>query len=136
MHDVLKHTPVLLFDGYCNFCSSTIQFIFKHEKNKTMYFASLQSPAGIEILKHYNIDPTKIDSLVLIENEKAYIKSTAALKLSTHLKALYPLLYGFIIVPAFIRNVLYDYVARNRYRWFGKSESCMLPDKEFAKRFL
>ena len=136
MRDTLKDKTVLLFDGYCNFCSSTVQFIFEHEKNNRLHFASLQSETGRELLKHYNIDPEKTDSLVLIENNQAYVKSSAALRLARYLKALYPLLFGFIIIPPFLRNLVYDYIARHRYKWFGKSESCMLPDKQLATRFL
>ncbi len=128
--------PVLLFDGHCNFCSSTVQFIFQHEKNKFLHFTSLQSETGKELLLHYKIDPAQTDSLVLIEKGKAYVKSTAALKVTQYLRSLYPALYCFMIVPSFMRNWIYDFIARNRYKWFGKSESCMLPDKEFAKRFL
>jgi len=132
----IKHKPILLFDGYCNFCNSTVQFIVKHEKNQELRFASIQSPAGAELLKHYQIDPSKTDSLVLIENDQAYVKSAAGLRITKYLKGLYPLLMGFIAVPPFIRNAVYDFIARNRYKWFGKSETCMLPDKELAKRFL
>ncbi len=136
MNEALKNKSILLFDGYCNFCSSTVQFIFEHEKNNQLYFASLQSPTGVELLKQYHIDPSKTDSLVLIENNKAYVKSSAALRITKYLKHLYPALFGFTIIPAFLRNVVYDYIARHRYKWFGKSESCMIPDKEMAKRFL
>ena len=136
MNEALKDKPILLFDGYCNFCSSTVQFIFEHEKNNHLYFASLQSETGIALLKQYNIDPSKTDSLVLIENNKAYIKSSAALRITKYLRNLYPTLFGFTIIPAFLRNVVYDYIARNRYKWFGKSDNCMIPDKELAKRFL
>lgn len=136
MKEELRHKSILLFDGYCNFCSSTVQFIFEHEKNHRLHFASLQSENGIALLKHYQIDPLKTDSLVLIENDRAFIKSSAALRLAKYLKNLYPLLAGFIIIPPFLRNLVYDYIARHRYKWFGKSESCMIPDKELAKRFL
>ena len=136
MKEELRHKSILLFDGYCNFCSSTVQFIFEHEKNSKLYFASLQSDTGIALLKHYQIDPLKTDSLVLIENDQAFIKSSAALRLAKYLKNLYPLLTGFMIIPPFLRNLMYDYIARHRYKWFGKSDSCMLPDKELAKRFL
>lgn len=136
MKEELQHKSILLFDGYCNFCSSTVQFIFDHEKNNKLHFASLQSDTGIALLKHYQIDPLKTDSLVLIENNKAFIKSSAALRVAKYLRSLYPLLTGFIIIPPFIRNLVYDYIARHRYKWFGKSESCMIPDKELAKRFL
>jgi predicted DCC family thiol-disulfide oxidoreductase YuxK len=136
MNGTLQHKTILLFDGYCNFCSSTVQFILKHEKNKDLFFASLQSETGIELLNRYQIDPAKTDSLVLIEDEKAYIKSSAALRVSKRLKGLYPALFLFMIVPAFLRNWVYDLIARNRYKWFGKSDSCMLPDPSVKQRFL
>lgn len=136
MNEALHHKTILLFDGYCNFCSNTVQFILKHEKNKELFFASLQSETGIELLNHYHINPAETDSLVLVENNTAYVKSSAALRVSTHLKGLYPALFGFMIVPAFIRNWVYDFIARNRYKWFGKSESCMLPDPSVKQRFL
>lgn len=125
-----------MFDGYCNFCSSTVQFVIEKEKKPGLYFCSLQSPAGQAILQHFHIDRAITDSLVLIEREKAYVKSAAALRLSRYLRGLYPLLFGFIIVPPFIRNAVYDYIARHRYKWFGKSESCMLPDPKVKARFL
>lgn len=130
------HNPILLFDGYCNFCNSSVQFILKREKHQQLVFASLQSNTGKELLKQYNIDASKIDSLVLIDNNKAYIKSSAAIRLSKYLKGLYPLAQVFLIIPPFVRNVVYDYIARNRYKWFGKTESCMIPDQSIANRFL
>lgn len=125
-----------MFDGYCNFCSSTVQFVIDKEKTPDIYFCSLQSQAGQAILQHFNIDPSVTDSLVLIEHGKSYVRSAAALRLSRHLRSLYPLLFGFIIVPPFIRNAVYDYIARHRYKWFGKLESCMLPDPKVKARFL
>jgi predicted DCC family thiol-disulfide oxidoreductase YuxK len=136
MKEELKYKTILLFDGYCNLCNSSVQFVLKHEKKEELYFTSLQSEAGIEILKEYSIDVNKVDSLVLIENNKAYIKSSAALKAAKYLKGLYPLLFSFIIVPPFIRNFVYDFIARNRYKWYGKSDTCMIPDKQVAQRFL
>lgn len=136
IREELKHKPILLFDGHCNFCSSAVQFMAEREKNQKMHFTSLQSPAGLELLEHYRIDPVTTDSLVLIENDKAYVKSGAALRTTRYMKGLYPLLMGLLIVPAFIRNFVYDFIAKRRYKWFGRSESCMLPDKELAKRFL
>lgn len=131
-----KHQAILLFDGYCNFCSSTVQFIIKHEKTPSIHFASLQSDVGKQLLLKHGIDVATIDSLVFIENNNAYVKSTAALRISKYLKLAYPLLYAFIIVPTFIRNWVYNYIAKNRYKWFGKSESCMLPSDEQKQRFL
>lgn len=136
MNQELKNKTILLFDGYCNLCHSSVRFVLKHEKKSDIYFSSLQSPVGIELLNEYSIDPKATDSLVLIENNKAYTKSSAALRLAKHLKGIYPLAFGFLIVPPFIRNSVYDFIAKNRYKWFGKKESCIVPDQELAKRFL
>ncbi len=136
MNSMLRNKTILLFDGYCNLCHSSVLFVLKHEKKSTIYFTSLQSDIGIEILNHYSIDPQKTDSLVLIEKNQAYIKSSAALRLAKHLKGLYPLALVFLIVPAFIRNFIYDFIAKNRYKWYGKMDSCLMPDPELAKRFL
>jgi predicted DCC family thiol-disulfide oxidoreductase YuxK len=128
--------PILLFDGYCNLCNSAVQFVLKHEKNSNLRFASLQSEIGIQLLKQYAINPNVIDSLVFIEKGKCYTKSTAALKLSRYLKGIYGLGIIFIIIPSFIRNIVYDFIAKNRYKWFGKIDSCLMPDKDLQKRFL
>jgi len=136
MNNILKNKTILLFDGYCNLCHSSVQFVLKHEKNNELCFTSLQSPIGIEILKHYSINPNKIDSLVLIEKNKAYFKSSAALRVSKYLKGLYPIGFGLLIIPSVIRNWVYDYVAKNRYKWYGKKDNCIVPDENLAKRFL
>lgn len=136
MNETLNNKTILLFDGYCNLCQSSVQFVLKHEKKSELYFTSLQSETGIQLLKHYSIDPNEVDSFVLIENNKAFIKSSAALRVLKYLKGLYPLGFGFIIVPEFIRNIVYDFVAKNRYKWYGKTDSCMLPNKDLLKRFL
>ncbi len=136
MDSNLKNKTILLFDGYCNLCHSSVQFVLKHEKNNDLYFTSLQSPSGIEILNHYSINPKETDSLVLIEKNKAYIKSSAALRVSKYLKGLYPIAFGLLIIPSFIRNWVYDYVAKNRYKWYGKMDNCLVPDGNLLKRFL
>ena len=136
MNNNFKNKTILLFDGYCNLCQSSVQFILKHEKNPEIYFTSLQSNSGIEILNYYKIDSNKINSLVLIEKNKMYIKSTAALRLTKYLKGLYPIAFAFMIIPAVIRNFVYDYIAQNRYKWYGKLDSCIIPDGELEKRFL
>ena len=136
MNNILRNKTILLFDGYCNLCHSSVQFVIKHEKKPELYFTSLQSPIAKEILTYYKIDSTKINSLVLIEKNKAYTKSTAALKLGKYLKGLYLLSSIFIIVPPFIRNWVYDFIAKNRYKWYGKQDSCLMPDENLAKRFL
>ena len=136
MNTYLKNKTILLFDGYCNLCNSSVQFVLKHEKNSEIYFTSLQSNSGIEILNYYKIDPNKIDSLVLIEKNKAYIKSSAALRVSKYLKGGYPIAFAFIVIPAAIRNIVYDFIAKNRYKWYGKTDNCLIPNEEFGKRFL
>ncbi len=136
MSNIIDTKPILLFDGYCNLCSNSVQFILKHEKKSDLYFGSLQSDEGIALLKLHQINPIKIDSLILIQNNIVYTKSSAALRLTPYLKGLYPILYALLIVPPLIRNAVYDYVARNRYKWFGKSDSCMMPEKSLVKRFL
>ncbi|MFL5752697.1 MAG: thiol-disulfide oxidoreductase DCC family protein [Bacteroidia bacterium] len=127
---------IVLFDGVCNFCDASIQFIIRHEKQAKLNFASLQSPTGQALLKKYGLADKGIDSVVYINNGRAYVKSSAALQLTRLLKGLYPLLFGFIIVPPFIRNAVYDYIARNRYKWYGKKDSCMMPSPELRKRFI
>lgn len=136
MNDILKNKTILLFDGYCNLCHSSVQFVLKHEKKPEIYFTSLQSKIGIEILNYYSIDPAQTDSLVLIEKNKAYVKSTAALRLAKHLKGIFPIAFSLIIVPAFIRNTVYDFIAKNRYKWYGKKDSCLIQDQNLATRFL
>ncbi len=131
-----NHNSILLFDGQCNLCNTTVQFILNNEKYKNISFASLQSKQGVALLTNYNINTLTINSIVFIENEKAYTKSTAALRLTKNLKGIFPALQLFLIVPAFIRNFIYDFIAKNRYKWYGKTESCMLPEKNNIHRFL
>ena len=128
--------PVILFDGICNLCNNAVQFVLKHDKKKLFRFASLQSDFGKSILIKYGLPTDNFNSFVLILNGKAYTKSTAALSVAKMLSGPMKLLYGFIIVPAFIRNGVYNVIARNRYKWFGKKESCMLPSPDVAARFL
>ena len=128
--------PIILFDGICNLCNNAVQFVLKHDKKKLFRFASLQSDFGKSILIKYGLPTDNFNSFVLILNGKAYTKSTAALSVAKMLSGPMKLLYGFIIVPAFIRNGVYNVIARNRYKWFGKKESCMLPSPDVAARFL
>lgn len=136
MKEALNNKTILLFDGYCNLCQSSVQFVLKHEKKPEIYFTSLQSETGIQLLNQYGINPNEVDSLVLIENNKVFIKSSAALRVSKYLNGLYPLSFGLLIIPKFIRNMVYDFIAKNRYKWYGKKESCMIPDVDLVKRFL
>ncbi len=127
---------IILFDGVCNLCNSSINFVIKRDKDNSFKFATLQEEPGVSLLKRYNIDTFNTDSIILIENGKAYVKSTAALRVAKKLSGGWPLLYAFIIIPAFIRNWGYDYIAKNRYKWYGKKDSCMIPTPELKAKFL
>jgi predicted DCC family thiol-disulfide oxidoreductase YuxK len=128
--------PVLLFDGHCNLCNGAVQWVLARDKAAVFRFTSLQSELGQELQQQYKLDPAELDSMVLIQNNKAYTKSSAALKTAEGLGGLYSAAGLFMLVPAFIRNGVYDFVARNRYRWFGRSEACWLPRPEWKERFL
>ncbi|MDP5045025.1 MAG: thiol-disulfide oxidoreductase DCC family protein [Leeuwenhoekiella sp.] len=129
-------SKIILFDGVCNLCNGAINFVIKQDSKAVFKFASLQSETGMRLLKKHKIDPQKTDSIILVEEDKVSVKSTAALRISRFLDKGYPLLYGFMIIPGFIRNYVYDFIARNRYKWFGKKESCMIPTPELKSRFL
>jgi predicted DCC family thiol-disulfide oxidoreductase YuxK len=132
-----KKKSIILFDGVCNLCNSSVQFVLKHDINKNFLFASLQSDAATKILLQLNKKSfKKIESIVLVENEQLYFKSTAALKVAKNLSGITRILYFFIIIPTPIRDYVYDFIAKNRYNWFGKKEKCMIPDKDIANRFL
>ena len=132
----MKQQPIILFDGVCNLCNSAVQFTIKHDKRKQFMFAALQSDTGQQLLKQYQLQQENFSSFVLIKDGQVFLKSTAALMVAKQLNGLIKLLYGFIIVPAFIRNGVYNFIAKNRYRWFGKKESCMMPTQELTARFL
>jgi predicted DCC family thiol-disulfide oxidoreductase YuxK len=127
---------IVLFDGVCNFCNSSVNFIIERDAENYFKFAPLQSESGIELLEKYNIDKAETDSVILIENKKAYMHSTAALKIAKHLDGAWSWLYAFIIVPKFLRDFAYKTFAKNRYRFFGKTEACMMPTPEIRERFL
>lgn len=131
-----QKNPVVLFDGVCNLCSASVQFIIKHDPHRKFRYASLQSEFGQRVLQHFGLPSDELNSFILLEDEKIYTKSTGALRVTKKLNGLWPILYGFIIVPAFIRNAVYSWVAHNRYKWFGKKEACWLPTLELRKLFL
>ncbi|MGB0522700.1 MAG: thiol-disulfide oxidoreductase DCC family protein [Flammeovirgaceae bacterium] len=128
--------PVILFDGVCNFCDSTINFVIGQDPKGIFKYASLQSPYGESLLTKFGLDTTDYDSFVMVEGDQYYTKSTAALRIAKQLGGLWPLLYSFIIIPKFIRDGVYSLVARNRYKWFGKKDECMLPSPEVRERFI
>lgn len=132
----MKERPVILFDGVCNFCNGAVNFVLKRNSNKEIVFAPLQTETGRKLLQQYGLPENDMQSFIFIENGKAYTRSTAALKVCRHLRRGWPLCYGFIIVPGFIRNAIYDWIARNRYKWFGTRTECMVPTPEIRERFL
>ena len=128
---------IILFDGVCNLCNSAVQFVIQHDKKDVFRFVALQSELGQEILNHIGIDPKNIDSIILYEpGISYYYKSSAALQIAKHLDGI--LHYGtvFRIIPTGISNLIYDYIAKNRYKWYGKKESCMIPTPELKAKFL
>lgn len=128
--------PVVLFDGVCNLCNRSVQFIIKRDKKNIFRFASLQGKTGQTILQQHGLPPDQFNSFILVEGEKIRLRSSGALWMLKLLGGGWSLLYGFIIVPAFIRDAVYNFIARNRYKWFGRKESCMIPTPALKHRFL
>jgi predicted DCC family thiol-disulfide oxidoreductase YuxK len=132
-----KNKKIILFDGVCNLCDSAVQYIIKHDKKDVFRFVPLQSELGQQILKHIGINSINIDSLILYEPGIAYYyKSSAAMEIAKSLGGFFHFGTIFRLVPAGIRDNLYDYIAKNRYRWYGKKEYCMVPASELKTKFL
>jgi len=137
MINIPKHKKLILFDGVCNLCNSSVNYVIKHDKNNVFMFAPLQSDVGQQIISKHHIDTKKTDSILLYSEENGIdYKSTAALKIAFHLGFPNRLLSVFFIIPTFIRNWGYDYIAKNRYKWYGKKESCMIPTAALKSKFL
>ena len=129
--------PVLLFDGVCNLCNAITQFVIRHDPAPGRFrFASLQSQSGQRPLREHGLPTDDINTFVMIERGQAHVRSTAGLHTLRLLGLPWSLLYAFIIVPRPLRDRVYRFIARNRYRWFGRRERCMLPTPEIAARFL
>lgn len=126
---------IVLFDGTCHFCNRSVQFIIKRDPSAHFSFASLQSEIGSKLLKKHNV-PNDIDTIVLIDDRKAYVQSSAVLRICKNLRGLWKLFYLGLIVPKPVRNFVYNSIANNRYKWFGTANSCALPTPEQSKRFL
>ncbi|NHB69998.1 DUF393 domain-containing protein [Bacteroidales bacterium M08MB] len=135
MVSTYTNKSIILFDGVCNLCNASVQFIIKRDKGDYFRFAALQSETGKAIANKYDVSDNA-SSVILIENEKKYTESTAALKIAKKLSGLWPLLYLFIIIPPPIRNSIYRIIAKNRYRWFGKKDECMVPPPEQTHKFI
>ena len=132
-----KNKQIILFDGVCNFCNASVLKVIKYDKTNIFLFASLQSDTGKKITNHFKIDTKKVDSIILIESKtNFYIKSTAALKIAKHFRGFWVLFQFFWILPTSFRDFFYSYIAKNRYKWFGKKESCMIPTLELKSKFI
>lgn len=132
----LSNVPVILFDGVCNLCNGSVLFIIKRDKQSKLKFASLQSDYGAVQMKRFNLLPSAYNSVLLIKDGRLFQKSNAALEIARMLSGLWPLMYAFKIIPLFLRDFVYDWIARNRYQWFGKKEECMIPSPEMKVRFI
>ncbi|SFG73270.1 Predicted thiol-disulfide oxidoreductase YuxK, DCC family [Pedobacter insulae] len=132
----MNEKTVIFFDGLCNLCNGAVQFTIQRDHRNLFHFASLQSDYAKLKLSPFNIDVEDGSSFVLLENGKVYERSTAALKVAKKLSGFWPLLYGFIIIPRFIRDFIYNFIAKNRYKWFGKKESCWVPTPALKDKFL
>lgn len=126
----------ILFDGVCNLCNSSVNFIIDHDKNDLFRFTSLQSESGQSLLKKFNLNGDNFDSIILIEGDKYYTRSSAVLRIAKEFPGFWKLLYFFIIIPPALRDFAYEIIAENRYKWFGKKDSCRVPTPELKNKFL
>ena len=137
MLDLPNNKKIILFDGVCNLCNNAVQFVIKHDKKDLFRFVALQSDLGQSIIKYIGIDSQNTDSIILYEPGIAYyIKSEAALEIAQHLSGGIALLTIFKIMPTFLKDSIYDYIAKNRYKWYGKKDNCMIPTSELKSKFL
>ena len=128
--------PILMYDGVCYLCSWIVRFALKRDPHGRLRFMSLQSAAGQELLQEYGVAVGEFDTALLIENGRVYERSTCVLRAVRYLRFPWPLLYGLIVVPPFIRDAVYDFIAGNRYAWFGRMDVCTIPAPELRERFL
>lgn len=126
---------LILFDGVCNLCNSSVNFVIDHDPHAKFSFASLQSEVGQKVLRFNKEPENSLESVMLWQNGHLYKKSRAALEIARQLSGVWPALYGFIVFPFFLRDYVYDIIAANRYKWFGKQDQCRLPEPGLKKRF-
>lgn len=136
MDDPAVEHPVVLFDGVCNLCTGSVQFLIERDPEGVLMFAPLQSDVAEHLLADRAVDPTDLETIVLIEDEATYVKSAAVLRLAYHIGGIYRPLWALRVVPARLRDAVYDLVAGRRYDWFGRTDRCMRPDPDVASRFL
>lgn len=127
---------IVMFDGVCNLCNDAVDFIIVRDKKDKFKFGALQDETSKEILEEFDVKEDYLDSIILIRKDKIYYKSRAALEISRNLSGLWPLAYALIVIPSFIRDPIYDWIAKNRYKWFGKRETCRFPSEEERAKFL
>lgn len=127
---------VILFDGVCNLCNAAVRFIINRDPHGLFAFAPIQSPTGQRLTQRHQINTTDLDTLILIVDDKIYTRSSAALMIARYLQRPWPMMYGFILLPAIIRDAVYRMLARNRYRMFGRLDVCMNPTADVKDRFL
>lgn len=127
--------PVILFDGVCKLCNRSVNFILRIDRTGRLKMASLQSDYGRRVLEDHGLKSGPLDSMMLLEGTRLTMKSTAVIRISKYLGGAWPLCMGALIIPRYIRDALYDVIAKNRYRWFGQYDTCPLPDPEFEDRF-
>lgn len=132
---MINKKPIIMFDGVCNFCNFWVNFIIDKDKKENLKLAALQSEQGQLLLKKFNLPTEDFDTFILVENEKYYSKSTAALRIAKHLGGMWKTALILYIIPRFIRDFLYSLIAKNRYSLFGKTESCRIPTESERKRF-
>ncbi len=132
----MEDTRLILFDGVCSFCNYWVNFAIKRDRKKKLHFTPLQGETAKWLLPQYNLNPTSLSSVIFIDSGKAWTQSSAAIRICKHLDGGWKLFYGLMIIPKFIRDFLYNIIARNRYKWFGKKENCMMPTPELRERFL
>ena len=136
MKNKYKNIPVILFDGKCNFCSSSVEFVIKRNTSSNIVFCQIQSEVGQKLLSEYNLQDLGLGSMVLLYHGNAHIKSTAAIRVAMIMDRPWPLMGLFLIVPSMLRHNIYDWIGRRRYQWYGKKEYCWIPDEDIKSRFL
>ncbi len=127
--------PIIFFDGVCNLCNASVQFVIAQDRKDQFSFSAIQGELAKAVLPKFNVDPGKLNTVLLLEKGKLYTKSSAALRIAKKLSGGWPLLYGFIIIPKFIRDWFYNLIAKNRYKWWGKEESCWVPTQGLKSKF-
>lgn len=131
----MKAQPIIFFDGVCNLCNASVQFVIDRDKENYFKFTALQSDYAKEVLSNFDFNSSALNSILLLEDGKIYTKSSSVLRIVKKLNGFWPLLYSFYIVPKFLRDWVYDIIAKNRYKWWGKQENCRVPTPELKTKF-